>query len=285
MDQTDLGDRMKEYERLQAGQWLMPRLPVCVRVDGRTFSRLTRKLAKPYDKRLSVVMAKVAMHLAKETGARCAYTQSDEISLVLHQPDPGSQIMFNGKVHKLVSIIAAMASVAFNSRLGEDLARDLGGQHALFDCRVWNVPNLDEAANCILWREMDAKRNSIQSAARALFSHKQCDRKNSARLQDMLMEEGVNWHDYPSFFKRGTYILRRKETVRREFSPEELEKIPERLRPIGPRLVERSVCREVALPPLVKICNRPDVLFAGSAPVIEGEWKDPTPFSPLCGRE
>ena len=35
---TDLGDRMKMYERQEAGRRFLPLLPVYARIDGRSFS-------------------------------------------------------------------------------------------------------------------------------------------------------------------------------------------------------------------------------------------------------
>src|SRR5690606_15755000 len=52
MPHDPLGKRMKCYERA-AEAVLAPRLPVIIRLDGNSFSRLTRKLRfnKPFDER------------------------------------------------------------------------------------------------------------------------------------------------------------------------------------------------------------------------------------------
>ncbi len=277
MDKTDIGDRMKEYERMESGRRLMPRLPACIRVDGRSFSRMTRGLGRPYDRRMSVAMAKVAKYLAKETGARCAYTQSDEISLVLHADHPASQLFFGGKIQKMVSVIAAMASVKFNQAVNtkrngcfvpaEGGIPELCGKTASFDCRVWNVPSLEEAANCILWRELDATRNSVQSAARAVFSHKQCVNKNSDQLRDMLSQEGAHWDDYPGFFKRGTYFIRREVSVTKT-----------RAIALGDEpssvVCQRRAYHEAVLPPLRQVRNRVEVLFYGAEPETDSPWEE-----------
>lgn len=33
--------------------------------------------------------------------------------------------------------------------------------------------------------------------------------KSSSQMQELLFQKGVNWNDYPAFFKRGTFVLRR----------------------------------------------------------------------------
>lgn len=271
-----LGDRMKLYEKAEAGRRLMPLLPVCVRIDGKTFSKLTKPLEKPYDKRLSDVMVQVTKMLVEATGARCGYTQSDEISLVMYSDDVESQVFFDGKIQKLASVIASMATAYFNDLVRAGVAfkdgrlvgsmdqaiPEIADKLALFDARVWNVPSLLEAANCLVWRELDATRNSVSSAAQANFSHKALHGKNSSQMQDMLMEKGINWNDYPAFFKRGTYVIRRK--VERELTEIEMAKIPAKYRPEGP--VERNEAVIASLPPLTCVANRVGCLFYGQDP-------------------
>jgi len=81
MKNDNFGNRMKEYERLFGNQF-MPFLPVCMRIDGKTFSKWTKGLERPYDKRLTDLMVATTKYLVAETGALMGYTQSDEISLV-----------------------------------------------------------------------------------------------------------------------------------------------------------------------------------------------------------
>lgn len=77
---------------------------------------------------------------------------------------------------------------------------------ALFDSRCFSIPK-EEVVNCILWRQQDATRNSIQSVGQAYFSHKELMNKSCNDIQDMLFtEKGVNWNDYPTYLKRGKSI-------------------------------------------------------------------------------
>ena len=164
MKRDDFGNRMKMYEKM-ADTRLMPLLPICARIDGRCFSSWTRGLDRPYDSRLSSLMVAVARLLVEETNACMGYTQSDEITLVLYSPSPNSQVFFDGKLQKTVSVLASAATTFFAQKLPEYLPEKTIPQ---FDCRVWTVPNKDEAANAILWREKDSTKNSIQSAARSV---------------------------------------------------------------------------------------------------------------------
>lgn len=55
-DKMSLGDRMKKYEKIETGDRFIPCLPVYVRIDGRSFSKFTKSMNKPYDERMSRVM-------------------------------------------------------------------------------------------------------------------------------------------------------------------------------------------------------------------------------------
>lgn len=269
MSEDALGERMKAYESVEAGRRLMPLLPALARIDGRCFSAFTRGMRRPFDARLSRLMIETARWLVEETGACVGYTQSDEISLAWLATSYDSEIFFAGRIQKMVSQLAALATAHFNAQLGFHFDGLDFKIYPTFDARVWSVPNIDEGANTFLWREIDATKNSVSMAAREHFSHKQLHGLGRADQMDLLHSKGVNWNDYPAFFKRGTYIQRR--TVKRKLTVEDIEKLP----PLhdarkNPELeIERSEYVELELPPLSKVVNRAQVLFHGEAPKTE----------------
>lgn len=264
----ELGDRMKMYEMAEAGRRCMPLLPILARIDGRSFSKFTHGLERPFDRRLSQLMIETVKVLVRETNAACGYTQSDEITLAWYSPTTDTQILFDGRLSKLVSVLASLTTVTFNHHLPRFLPGEYAGKLPHFDARVWNVPNVEEAANTFLWREFDATKNSISMAARAYYSHKQLDNKNGAEMIAMLKEKGVRWEDYPDFFKRGTYVQRRK--TLRKFTAEELDKLPplHEARTNPELMVERTDYVALELPPLVRVENRAGVLLRGEEPVV-----------------
>ena len=270
----ELGDRMKEYEAQEAQRRLIPRLPVLARLDGRSFSNFTRGLHRPYDGRLHQLMVATTRHLVEETGALIGYTQSDEISLVLMQGEAhNSQIWFAGKVQKMVSQMAAQASAFFNVHLPGVLPEKVG-QLPTFDCRVWNAPNEDEAVNTLLWRELDATKNSVSMAARHYYSHKDMEDKGRADQMEMLHAKGVNWNDYPDWFKRGSYL--RRIVVSRKYTGTELAELPARhaARQNPDLEVVRAEIVELDMPPLMRVVNRNDVVFRGASPITASSPND-----------
>lgn len=206
-----LGDRMKTYERLETEQRLIPNLPIYVRLDGRGFSKFTKGMDRPYDESMSALMKDTAEHLVSTFGATIGYVQSDEISLVFKN-EYESPISFDGKKQKLVSLLAASASAyfvyAFSTHF-KDMMKVAPFEARLptFDCRVFNLPSWDEATNAVLWRYLDAIKNSKQMLAQHYFSHKDLQGLNGKILVDKLKtEKNIIWEDYPEYFKSGLFI-------------------------------------------------------------------------------
>lgn len=260
-----LGDRMKMYEGLETERFLMPGLPTLVRLDGCHFHTYTRGFQKPYDARMVNAMIKTAKFLVNKTNAVVGYTQSDEITLLL--PDDRTYI-YEGKIFKLISTLASMASAAFNHTM--NIADK---PLAYFDCRVWQVPNRYEAVNALIWRELDATKNAISSAAEAHFSHNQCMNKNSSEKQEMLFQKGINFNDYPAFFKRGTYIKRI--VVSRKYTPEEIASLPARhqARTNPDLLITRHELREIDYGVLKTVANPVEVIYNNEEIVRKSDAK------------
>lgn len=264
-----LGDRMKAYED-RATIKLLPLIPTLIRVDGRAFHTFTKGLTRPFDERLRSCMVETMKKLVEETNARCGYTQSDEITLLLHSDEPKSKIWFDGKHSKMVSGTAALATLVFYQQVQKHLP-DYAEKCPTFDSRCWQVPTKEEAVNNFLWREADATRNSINMTAHANFKQSELNGKNNAAKQDLLNSVGINWNDYPAEFKRGIYCQRL--SFEQKFTAEELENLPEEHHAKqDPELaVRRSYITAQCLPILSTIENKVDVIFNSATPVIYSE--------------
>lgn len=220
-----LGTRMKTFYEAIPKTSLMRRTPVAIRIDGKAFHTFTRGFQKPFDEVLGNAMVRTMEYLCKNIqGCVFGYTQSDEITLLLIDYQTfETDAWFGYEVQKICSVAASMATLAFNTffenevdkfyyihvKPGDPLIehyqvyRDAQYKGAMFDARCFNIPK-EEATNLVYWRQIDAARNSVQMAARAQFSHAQCDNKNVSQLQEMLFQEkGINWNDYPTRWKRG----------------------------------------------------------------------------------
>lgn len=200
-DNTPLGNRMKAYE-FTFRQTLPRRAYTLMRLDGRAFHTYLKGCQKPFDKAFVDDMDAVARALCREIqGAQFAYTQSDEISLLLTDfQSRQSEPWFGGRVDKMTSIAASFASVSLDRRRRGTLLPQ-------FDCRVWSMSDPVEVANYFLWRQWDAVTNSIQMLAQHYYKPPALHGKSCDELQDMLFREhGVNWNNLDDGLKRGRII-------------------------------------------------------------------------------
>lgn len=206
-----LGDRMKAYEFVTRS-YLPRRTYTLVRVDGRAFHSFTRGMARPYDARLARSIDWVGKVLCtKIAGARLAYCQSDEVSVLLTDFQAlNTEPFFSGNLQKICSTAAALATGAFLSRYPEAMLDDF----PTFDARVWTIPDPVEVENYFIWRQQDATRNSISMLGQAHFSHRELHQVSTADIQDKLVnEKGINWNDQEVGFKRGRTVVRLPHTI------------------------------------------------------------------------
>lgn len=206
------GDKVKALEALSAKEVLDENSPICIRIDGKAFHTFTKGLARPYDERLSQAMINTMNFLVEKTDARLGYTQSDEISLVYFKMSNYQQTYFGSRVQKLISVLSSMATAKFNDEIRKNIP-EKEDIFAYFDCRAWNVPTLQDAADVFVWRQDDAIKNAVSMAASAHYSHKQLQNKSSLEKKQMLADKNINWDQYPNFFKSGTFAMKKHKEV------------------------------------------------------------------------
>ncbi len=262
----DFGERMKMYEeRGGVTAKSLPLLPIMVRLDGKAFHSFTRGLERPFCIPLIKLMDATCEYLVDSVdGCRIGYVQSDEISLVLYSDNTKTQVMFDGRVQKLVSVLASMATAKFNSLLPFFLPERKGLAH--FDCRVWQVPTLEEAANALLWRERDAAKNSVAMLAQSEFSHAELQGKSMREMQAMLLaQRNRNWDHLDPRLKRGAFFQRRRHEC--PMDPALAEWLEAIGQPI-PATITKSKVERIDMPSFGTVVNRVGVIFNYENPVV-----------------
>lgn len=130
MDTSDLGKRMKDYERRNR-YYLQRRMPVIVRVDMNAGHTFLKDFARPFDEVFIKSMQETAKYLCENIpNCKLSYQQSDEISLLLiDYENLNTSSFFDYRVDKLCSIVASMATLAFN----KILLKNINSEVHIFD--------------------------------------------------------------------------------------------------------------------------------------------------------
>lgn len=244
MDFDALDQEMRVYETAH-DHCVLPGIWIVARLDGRSFTKLTKETLRidkgrgvlldvPFDTYFRDAMIATVQHLMSETGFKIlyGYTESDEISLLFNF----YETTFGRKLRKLESVLAGEAS----AKMSQTLAH-----HAVFDCRISQLPTVAKVIDYFRWRQEDASRNALSAhcyyalrkkgeSARAASSA--LENLNTSAKNELLFAHGINFNDLPLWQRRGvglcwetvphtgynpikeeaTNVMRRRLTVRQE---------------------------------------------------------------------
>ena len=208
-------------------------------LDGRSFSKMIKnKYKKPFDETFIDMMNETAKYLLQNVqGAKFAYVQSDEISILVTDFDtPITDSLFGYRLCKIQSICAAMAASKFNQLVLQNTFKEYNLVHGTlsiesdefpyddfygmvegqklveFDCKAWAVPDYNTAFCHFLWRQNDCIRNSKQQAAQTYISHKDLIGLDADAQIGLLMErENIDWNTaYNDGEKYGRLVYKEK---------------------------------------------------------------------------
>jgi tRNA(His) 5'-end guanylyltransferase len=187
-----------------------------IRLDGRNFSQLSRKLEfeKPYDIEFVEILSEASYNLFKEFNPRFIYTFSDEISMLL------KDVPFGGRVEKIDSVMASFLSGAFTREImGKDKYYEIFKEITpiSFDSRVIPLSNKG-VITYFQERQMEAWRNCLNGYSYWTLRKKHSKteamkilhKKKSKQLHDILFYEGINLAMKPAWQKRGIGLYKKK---------------------------------------------------------------------------
>lgn len=232
MKELNLADRMKTYYENRSQTYLTRYTPVIIRLDGCHFHTFAKKFDKPFDRIFAKTMQDTTKYLCEKIqGVKFAYTESDEISLLLVDYDRNdlskqTEAWFDYRVQKIVSVSASLATLAFNKFFVDNLedtiidTDDVKGKRlynayhkaieegATFDSRAFNLPK-EEVGNYFVWRQVDAIRNSKSALGQANYSQKVLNGLSSNQIIEKCKEElGIDWNDFKGEQKWGSIVTK-----------------------------------------------------------------------------
>lgn len=199
----EVAERVKAMEATHDTVMHAP-VPHVIRLDGVAFRTLTAKLEKPFDARFTKAMLLTAQDLMERLRPQTVFVQSDEISLVFGGRPTLQQIMYGGRVQKMISVTASMAAAYFNHHFKQSLG--------WFDSRLL-IPNSSspaelQCAEAIWWRHRwDGRRNVVNAIGQSIFGH---DRMQGVDLEETLfalrLEHNITLDSYPADAVYGSFL-------------------------------------------------------------------------------
>ena len=110
---------MKDYE-IYSTMKVPKNSNIIIRLDGRKFHSLSKalNLVKPYDENFYKIIENVCLDIFNQFAPKFIYAFSDEISILL------DEIPFSGRVEKINSVFASLASSSFTYNLLNDYSNE-----------------------------------------------------------------------------------------------------------------------------------------------------------------
>ena len=201
MKTDDLESRMRRLEWFHSLRALPGTWPI-VRVDGRSFSRLTEAMFdKPFDPQFHTMMTATASALLEALQGLYCYTESDEISILL----PRESDLFDRELEKLVSVSAGVASATFTQQFGKAAVH--------FDSRLCLAASGNLVVDYFRWRQADAARCALNGWCYWTLrkegqgvgpATKTLEGMTVSDKNELLFQRGINFNEVPAWQRRGT---------------------------------------------------------------------------------
>ncbi len=201
----DVDARMRLFETSH-DHCVLPGVFIVVRLDGRGFTRQTKEvwdLEAPFDSKFRDVMLTTTEHLVNcGLSVMYGYTQSDEISLLLHRDAEN----FGRKTRKIISVLSGEASACFTYAFGS---------MACFDARISQLTSETLVRDYFNWRHEDAHRNALSAHCYWLLRKKGSSAQSAnhelfglsgSQKNEFLFQNGINFNDLPMWQKRGCAV-------------------------------------------------------------------------------
>lgn len=194
---------------------IIGRIPVIIKIDGRSFSRVTKNTQKPFCQNTMLLLNSTMLNIAKQIdGVLFGFQYSDKIFLILRNDRSSDEDpWFGNNIQKLASVSASMVTYEFMNQLwGMDNPPQLEGA-ITFASHAFGIPNITEAINYLIYRQFRCMQNalneSVQSVlwpryGRQTFSF--LEDKSMEERQQLLQEAGFDFESLPDAYRLGSAV-------------------------------------------------------------------------------
>lgn len=181
---NSLTERQKSYEKPY--DYILTRnLPLIIRINGRSFTKLTKKLNKPFDIKLDNIFNLTTLYTLSEI-QNCvfAYSFSDEVTFVINSNT--DSYWYNNRIQKIISVVSSIFTLTFYKYC---LAHELEFNDPVFDARIFVLPSIEEVINNLIWRQNDCLNKSLLTTSVFHLQEKLGEQKAFDLLKDKSNKE------------------------------------------------------------------------------------------------
>lgn len=209
---TSLKERIENYAE-STNFKILPKLPLIISVNGRSFSKNTSLINKPFCSIFHQCMISTMTKLCTEIdGALFAFQHNDEITIIArNDQNADTTPWYDNKIQNICSVVSAIATMQFNVK-AEELDLNLMGE-PIFITHVNPVPSITEAINSVIYCQQHNSQISIQFAC-FYEMIKKYDKPTikemisglgvDERIQLLKQECNIDYYQYPAAFRRGS---------------------------------------------------------------------------------
>ena len=212
----NLRERMLSYEQTFDHK-LPSKLPLIININGRSFSKYTSLLDKPFSDKLLEVFYSTCLRLAPEIeGSVFIYCFNDDITVVCrNDQNLETKPWYDNRIQKISSITASLTTNFFNQHIN---AMDLNvSGDAVFTSQALILPSIIETCNYLINKQQAALHTSIEQSC----FYNLLKNFNKMEIKDMLngltldekidllkSKTRINFSNYPQVFRRGFAVYR-----------------------------------------------------------------------------
>jgi tRNA(His) 5'-end guanylyltransferase len=213
---TTLRERISSYEEIVDTK-LLPKLPVIIVCNGRSFRKLTAPLQKPFSTAFLELMCGIMLKLCQEIdGTVFGYTFNDEIVIIARNDNTlDTTPWYDNRIQKIVSATSSIATLEC-IKLAKTKDINFFGD-PIFTTKTFAVPTITEAINTLVLKQQTAynaalynacfyeliKRYSVDAVNQTLI-----EKSTQSKLELLSDECGIDFSLVGSPFRRGVASYR-----------------------------------------------------------------------------